>query len=55
MPFKKIAGGMYLSPSGRRMTKEQVEAYYATRGKPAAKRRRVTKSRKQKSRKTRKA
>jgi hypothetical protein len=30
MPFKKVKGG-YKSPSGRKMTKGQVKAYYAKR------------------------
>lgn len=34
MPFKKLKSGKYESPSGRVMTKEQVQAYYAkTKGK----------------------
>ena len=32
MPFKKIKGGKYKSPSGRKYTKKQVVAYYATGG-----------------------
>lgn len=33
MPFRK-QGNKYVSPSGRKMTKEQVKAYYAkTKGK----------------------
>ena len=34
MPFKKVKRGgkiMYKSPSGRTMTKEQVQAYYASK------------------------
>lgn len=31
MPFKK-AGKYYRSPSGKRYTKRQVRAYYATKG-----------------------
>jgi hypothetical protein len=29
MPFKKVAPNKYVSPSGKVMTKAQVEAYYA--------------------------
>lgn len=29
MPFKKTKSGKYKSPSGRVMTKAQVQAYYA--------------------------
>lgn len=32
MPFKKLKNGKYQSPSGRVMTKEQVQAYYASQG-----------------------
>lgn len=32
MPFKKIKGG-YKSPSGKKYTKSQVQAYYAKKGK----------------------
>jgi hypothetical protein len=32
MPFKKIGPDLYVSPSGRRYTKKQVAAYYATGG-----------------------
>lgn len=36
MPFKKITSGKdkgkYRSPSGRKFTKDQVKAYYATDG-----------------------
>lgn len=31
MPFKKVKGS-YRSPSGRKYTKKQVRAYYATSG-----------------------
>jgi hypothetical protein len=31
MPFKKI-GKIYKSPSGKKYTKKQVKAYYATKG-----------------------
>ena len=31
MPFKK-EGGKYVSPSGRKYTKKQVQAYYASDG-----------------------
>lgn len=31
MPFKKTSSGKYKSPSGRIMTKEQVQAYYASK------------------------
>jgi hypothetical protein len=34
MPFKKTGKNQYTSPSGRKMTKKQVAAYYAkTKGK----------------------
>jgi len=33
MPFKKTKGGKYKSPSGRKMTKKQVKAYYAKKKK----------------------
>ena len=33
MPFKKTKGGKYKSPSGRKMTKKQVQAYYAKKKK----------------------
>lgn len=32
MPFTKIATNKYKSPSGRKYTKKQVIAYYATDG-----------------------
>lgn len=32
MPFTKIRGGKYKSPSGRKFTKKQVALYYATGG-----------------------
>ena len=32
MPFKKVKGG-YKSPSGRKMSKRQVAAYYANKHK----------------------
>ncbi len=32
MPFKKIKGGKYKSPSGRIWTKKQIIAYHATKG-----------------------
>ena len=32
MPFRKIKGGKYKSPSGRIFTKKQVKFYYATKG-----------------------
>jgi hypothetical protein len=32
MPFKKIAPNKYVSPSGRKWSKKQVIAYYATDG-----------------------
>lgn len=32
MPFKKVGKNKYKSPSGRRFTKKQVKAYYATGG-----------------------
>jgi hypothetical protein len=32
MPFTKIKGGKYKSPSGRTFTKKQVALYYATDG-----------------------
>lgn len=41
MPFKKAKGGGYKSPSGKKYTKKQVQAYYATDGfkkKPSKKR-----------------
>lgn len=30
MPFKKTSSGKYKSPSGKKYTKKQVKAYYAT-------------------------
>lgn len=30
MPFTKTKDGMYKSPSGRKMSKAQVQAYYAS-------------------------
>lgn len=32
MPFTKIGRNKYVSPSGRKWTKKQVVAYYATGG-----------------------
>ena len=32
MPFKKVGPNTYKSPSGRKFTKKQVVAYYATSG-----------------------
>jgi len=32
MPFKKIGKNKYVSPSGRKWTKKQVVAYYASGG-----------------------
>jgi hypothetical protein len=32
MPFQKVAPDKYVSPSGRKFTKKQVVAYYATDG-----------------------
>lgn len=32
MPFKKVGRNSYRSPSGRKFTKRQVAAYYATKG-----------------------
>jgi hypothetical protein len=32
MPFRKIGSGKYVSPSGRKWTKKQVIAYYASGG-----------------------
>ena len=32
MPFKKIGKNKYKSPSGKKYTKKQVKAYYATNG-----------------------
>lgn len=32
MPFTKVKGGGYRSPSGKRYTARQVRAYYATSG-----------------------
>ena len=32
MPFKKVPGGGYESPSGRKFTEKQVKLYYATDG-----------------------
>jgi hypothetical protein len=32
MPFTKVRGGGYKSPSGRKFTKKQVRFYYATKG-----------------------
>jgi len=38
MPFKKVGKNTYKSPSGRKMTKAQVKAYYAKKGKTTRKR-----------------
>jgi hypothetical protein len=32
MPFKKVSGGKYKSPSGKTYTKKQVQLYHATDG-----------------------
>jgi len=32
MPFKKVSGGKYKGPSGRKFTKKQVRLYYARGG-----------------------
>jgi hypothetical protein len=32
MPFRKVKGGKYKSPSGRTFTAKQVRLYYATGG-----------------------
>lgn len=32
MPFKKVKGGKYKGPSGRKFTKKQVRLYYARGG-----------------------
>ena len=43
MPFTRIKGGKYRSPSGRKFTGKQVRLYYATNGfkkKPRGKRKR---------------
>ncbi len=32
MPFKKIGPNKYVSPSGRKWTKKQIDLYYATNG-----------------------
>ncbi len=32
MPFKKTGPNTYKSPSGKKFTKKQVKAYYATKG-----------------------
>lgn len=32
MPFKKTGPNSYTSPSGKKFTKKQVKAYYATGG-----------------------
>jgi len=32
MPFKRMKGGKYKSPSGRTYTKKQVIAYHASKG-----------------------
>ena len=32
MPFEKVGKNEYVSPSGRKFTKKQVIAYYATDG-----------------------
>lgn len=47
MPFKKVSQNNYRSPSGRKYTKKQVQAYYTSDG---FKKRKVTNSRKKKSR-----
>ena len=31
MPYKKTKGGKYKSPSGKKMSKKQVRAYYASK------------------------
>jgi hypothetical protein len=37
MPFKKVAKNTYKSPSGRKMTKAQVIAYYAKKDQKSTK------------------
>lgn len=32
MPFRKVKGGKYKSPSGRTYSKKQVRLYYASKG-----------------------
>ena len=32
MPFRKVGPNKYVSPSGRKFTKKQVVAYYASGG-----------------------
>jgi hypothetical protein len=32
MPFKKVGKDTYKSPSGKKYTKKQVQAYHATKG-----------------------
>jgi hypothetical protein len=51
MPFKKVGKNTYKSPSGRKFTKKQVTAYYATDGfsKPVKKKRKVKKKKNPKS------
>ena len=31
MPFRKTSSGKYVSPSGKVMTLEQIQAYYASK------------------------
>jgi hypothetical protein len=43
MPFRKVGPNRYVSPSGRKYTKKQVAAYYATGGFKRKPRKRRTK------------
>jgi hypothetical protein len=46
MPFRKIGSGKYVSPSGRKWTKKQVIAYYASGGTFSKAKKKVKKRRK---------
>jgi hypothetical protein len=50
MPFQKVSGGKFKSPSGKLYTKNQVALYYANDGFPekSAKKKPVKKKRKAK-------
>ena len=53
MPFQKVSGGKFKSPSGKTYTKKQVALYYAGNGFPekGAKKRPAKKRRKKRAKK----
>ena len=50
MPFQKVSGGKFKSPSGKTYTKKQVALYYAHDGFPEAGKKPASKKRKPKKR-----